>query len=145
MWKSPSSIRCWDTNQQPLGCESPPITTRPGLPPNFGECLCDKVDVGKMTWHQLSKHYSWEPLSIKVWISIVNWYSGKRKSSVYRFSFFFFFVFFRKLTNILFLHLDRWSFKLLINRSNVICFCFHKRGHTRPLFFIFVFTTVDSQ
>ena len=28
----PSSIRCRDSNPQPLGRESPPITTRPGLP-----------------------------------------------------------------------------------------------------------------
>ena len=30
--KCPSSIWCWDSNPQPLGHESPPITTRPGLP-----------------------------------------------------------------------------------------------------------------
>ena len=30
----PSSTRCWDLNPQPLDCESHPITTRPGLPPN---------------------------------------------------------------------------------------------------------------
>ena len=30
--KCPSSILCWDSNSQPLECESPPITTRPGLP-----------------------------------------------------------------------------------------------------------------
>ena len=28
-----SSIRCWDLNPQPSEHESPPITTRPGLPP----------------------------------------------------------------------------------------------------------------
>ena len=27
------SIRCWDSNPQPLGDESPPIITRLGLPP----------------------------------------------------------------------------------------------------------------
>ena len=32
--KCPSSIRCWDSNPQPLEHESPPITTWPGLPPN---------------------------------------------------------------------------------------------------------------
>ena len=31
--KCPSSIRCRDSNSQPLASESPPITTRPGLPP----------------------------------------------------------------------------------------------------------------
>ena len=30
----PSSIRHWDSNPRPLERESPPITTRPGLPPN---------------------------------------------------------------------------------------------------------------
>ena len=30
--KYPSSIQCWDLNPQPLEHESPPITTRPGLP-----------------------------------------------------------------------------------------------------------------
>ena len=32
--KCPSSVRCWDSNSQPLDHESPLITTRPGLPPN---------------------------------------------------------------------------------------------------------------
>ena len=32
--KMSSSIRHWDLNQQPLEHESPPITSRPGLPPN---------------------------------------------------------------------------------------------------------------
>ena len=31
--KCPTSIRCPDSNPQPSECESPPITTRPGLPP----------------------------------------------------------------------------------------------------------------
>ena len=37
MWKMPcsSSIRRWDLNPWPLECESPPITTRPGLPPSI--------------------------------------------------------------------------------------------------------------
>ena len=30
--KCPSSIQCWDSNPQPLEHESPPITTRPGIP-----------------------------------------------------------------------------------------------------------------
>ena len=30
--KCSSSIRCWDSNSQPSECESPPLTTRPGLP-----------------------------------------------------------------------------------------------------------------
>ena len=31
--KSPSRIQCWDSNSRPLEHESPPICTRPGLPP----------------------------------------------------------------------------------------------------------------
>ena len=33
MWKCPSSIWCRDSNSQPSDYESPPLTTRPGLPP----------------------------------------------------------------------------------------------------------------
>ena len=32
--KCPSSIQCWDSNPQSSDRESPPITTRPGLPPS---------------------------------------------------------------------------------------------------------------
>ena len=31
--KCPTNIRCQDSNSRPLEHESPPITTRPGLPP----------------------------------------------------------------------------------------------------------------
>ena len=31
--KSPSKIQCRDSNPRPSECDSPPITTRPGLPP----------------------------------------------------------------------------------------------------------------
>ena len=31
--KCPSSIGSWDLNPRPLEHESPPVTTRPGLPP----------------------------------------------------------------------------------------------------------------
>ena len=31
----PSSLRCMDSNPRPSEHESPPITTRPGLPPLF--------------------------------------------------------------------------------------------------------------
>ena len=41
--KCPSSIRYWDLNPRPLGLESPPITTRPGLPPS--NIYLDKKDV----------------------------------------------------------------------------------------------------
>ena len=37
--KCPSSIRCWDSNPRPLEHESPPMTTRPGLPPSTHHSL----------------------------------------------------------------------------------------------------------
>ena len=44
--KCPSSIWCRDSNSQPLELESPPITTRPGLPPHKFVChfLTEKLD-----------------------------------------------------------------------------------------------------
>ena len=39
--KCPSSIRHRDSNQQPPDYESPPLTTRPGLPP-FAENVCQE-------------------------------------------------------------------------------------------------------
>ena len=46
--KCPSSIWCWDSNPRPSGHESPPITTRPGLPPSlilqqFILTMCKKI------------------------------------------------------------------------------------------------------
>ena len=43
----PSSIRCRDSNPRPSEHESPSITTRPGLPPNF----CLFVGVGFVEVH----------------------------------------------------------------------------------------------
>ena len=33
----PPSIQCWDLNPRTSEHESPPITTRPGLPPNMSQ------------------------------------------------------------------------------------------------------------
>ena len=41
--KCPSSIRCHDSNSQPSDYESPPLTTRPGLPPFILEFLLKTV------------------------------------------------------------------------------------------------------
>ena len=38
-FKRPSSILCRDSNSQPSDYESPPLTTRPGLPPKIKEVL----------------------------------------------------------------------------------------------------------
>ena len=40
-WKNPSSIQRRDLNPRPLEHESPPITTRPGLPPNRKLFYCN--------------------------------------------------------------------------------------------------------
>ena len=37
--KCPFSIRCWDSNPWPSVYDSPPITTRPGLPPEISQKL----------------------------------------------------------------------------------------------------------
>ena len=37
--KCPSSVQCWDSSSQPSEHESPPITTRPGFPPDEFCCL----------------------------------------------------------------------------------------------------------
>ena len=39
--KCPSSIRHWDSNPQPSECESPPITTIPGLTPISLSFICN--------------------------------------------------------------------------------------------------------
>ena len=41
--KCSSSIRHWDSNPRPLEHESPPITIRPGLPPQTGHFLITYV------------------------------------------------------------------------------------------------------
>ena len=55
----PSSVRCWDSNPQPLEHESPPITTGPGL-------------VGKYRWYQLI----WSQITLLNWLgshSLTSW------------------------------------------------------------------------
>ena len=47
--KCPSSIWCWDLNSQPLEYESPPKTTRPGLPPIYFTCLFTRWQQGMIT------------------------------------------------------------------------------------------------
>ena len=42
--KCPSSIQCWDSNSQPSDFESPPLTTKPGLPPlSINLCLVQSI------------------------------------------------------------------------------------------------------
>ena len=44
MWNNihPVGILCWDSNLRPLEHESPPITTRPGLPPLVDQLLFEQ-------------------------------------------------------------------------------------------------------
>ena len=59
--KCPSSIQCWDSNLRPYEHKSPPITTRPGLPPPiyrfFTHCVIKsdviKLDIGQKWIGQL--------------------------------------------------------------------------------------------
>ena len=69
MWKmsSPSSIWRWDLNPRPLERESPPITTRPVLPPPSLHSYCT-----------LKYVYDIEPKSWMVWGG--GWASKKRRS-----------------------------------------------------------------
>ena len=46
--KCPSSIRCRDWNPRPLGIESPPVTTRPGLPTTANTFYRSYLDVLKL-------------------------------------------------------------------------------------------------
>ena len=46
--KCPSSIRCLDWNPRPLGIESPPVTTRPGLPTTANTFYRSYLDVLKL-------------------------------------------------------------------------------------------------
>ena len=74
--KCPSSIRCRDSNPRPLERESPPITTRPGLPPYLIFCFyahrndcgwmgyqkpisCDNFRVRLLLYSDWSELYTW--------------------------------------------------------------------------------------
>ena len=79
--KCPSSIRRQDSNSQPSDYESPPLTTRPGLPPNqicltidqvLAFILVDKSSVAGPLYHQShslhNRCYSpWPGLSFREW------------------------------------------------------------------------------
>ena len=52
--KCPSSIWCWDSNPRPSEHESPPITTRPGLPPKNGASWMVVTDNKLCSWLSLT-------------------------------------------------------------------------------------------
>ena len=44
-----------DSNSQPLKYKSPPLTTRPGLPPNWSNCYCEERVTGVIR----KRHHGW--------------------------------------------------------------------------------------
>ena len=59
--KCPSSIEHWDSNTRPSECESPPISTRQGLPPysvNFTLCNFFSILIGWIIW--LANQNAWK-------------------------------------------------------------------------------------
>ena len=56
--KSPSSIRCKDSNPQSLEHESPPITTRPGLPPKPRYLFVVHIKTGKWACDQIRLNFA---------------------------------------------------------------------------------------
>ena len=73
--KSPSSIRCKDSNPQSLEPESPPITTRPGLPPKPRYLFVVHIKTGKWACDHEPSLRGW----LVVWLDGVwrSWNSGK--------------------------------------------------------------------
>ena len=59
MWKCPSSIRCRDSNLQPSAQESPPITTRPGLPSSCYLLKLQKMKCYILLWSKGYKLKTW--------------------------------------------------------------------------------------
>ena len=80
MKKCPSSIQCPDSNPRPLDCESLPITTRPGLPPNSSlKCYPPHVDLVKFanlyvsqTQHERCRHH-WRVQHLKLSLLFFKW------------------------------------------------------------------------
>ena len=87
MKKFPSSIRCRDLNSQPVEHESPPITTRPGLPPYgdrlwmvvaFHECRCIRyraVSYGRKLWYRAQCDQIWQ--FIGLWATFLSLRNNK--------------------------------------------------------------------
>ena len=99
--KCTSSIWCWDSNSWPLEHVSPPITTRPGLPPslalNLVQCFksCQKTwsykdewscwfSVSKIIVNNIGPWFGWFPLNLQcvcyshianrgTWVAVTSW------------------------------------------------------------------------
>ena len=65
--KCPSSIRCRDLNSQLLECESPPLTTRPGLLPSCYARIFTSSFLPSPWWHS--------PI-LRIWYKLEPWSSG---------------------------------------------------------------------
>ena len=62
--KCPSSIRYQDSNPRPLGRESPPITTRPGLPPRSGQSYKTLYDRKlQVKYNSIVRNSNWEQMN----------------------------------------------------------------------------------
>ena len=62
--KCPSNIQCQDSNQWPSKHESPPTTTRPGLPPNLKLFIPTSRHTAPRPFHYFSNSYLF-PVRIK--------------------------------------------------------------------------------
>ena len=75
--KCPSGIHCWDSNPRPSEHESPPITTRQGLPPYWTKILQNYIRSKKISWRLLDIFHS-----IEFWQNLWNWIRFHKKSPV---------------------------------------------------------------
>ena len=74
--KCPSSLQCRDLNSQPLERESPLITTRPGLPPNFvkylGTHIATLPKASQSSKIVISCFTAFHPRSVTRWLDFFN-------------------------------------------------------------------------
>ena len=94
--KCPSSMWCQDSNSQPMEHESPPITTRPGLPPPWANFFGSVVvkECLKMICFISAKRNSW-PNHAQIFILTgsrkkINWFcqtSQQHSNNVYNAAF----------------------------------------------------------
>ena len=73
--KCPSSIRHWDSNSRPLEHESPPITTKPGLPPKMCPFYkryfsCSKAKHFCIHWKQSHSYFAIMLRIVCVWKNV---------------------------------------------------------------------------
>ena len=124
----PSSILCQDSNSQPLERESPPMTTRPGLPPLFNK-----------VWKVLNTEWQIKGNFLQLWVRSCS----DPKASIYfakkYFPRIFFFFFSRSLRrfyfNYFFVIIEFFgnNFRAIESEYEIVL-CFKNMGQPRPLF-----------